>query len=105
MSEGGGGEGEAGILLEADKRFSESMLWKLQRGFFEQRGEEAWSQAIVPHYITSNPFIGAAYAGIVAAFLRDCHDAAGAPGFGPLDPSQPVNIVELGAGPGRFAFF
>ena len=86
-------------VLEQHVRLSESMLWKLQRGFFEQEGPRAWSLGTVPHYITSNPFIAGAYARVVLGWLRDCLKAA------PLaiDPEEPLYIVEVGAGSGRFA--
>jgi tetratricopeptide (TPR) repeat protein len=87
------------VIFEQDQRLSHSMLWELQREFFARQGVEAWRQGTVPHYITSNPFIASAYARVVLGFLRDCQ--AGSP---PLNPGQPVYIIELGAGSGRFAF-
>jgi hypothetical protein len=86
-------------VIERNQRLSRSLLWGLQRRFFEQKGVEAWRQNIVPHYITSNPFIANAYAHLVFGFLRDCQANALLP-----DPNQPLYIVELGAGSGRFAF-
>lgn len=83
------------------------MLWKLQRSFFEQQGIEAWRRATVPHYITSNAFIAGVYAKLISGFLRDCHAVSGASEnqvFPALDRSQPVYVIELGAGSGRFAF-
>jgi tetratricopeptide (TPR) repeat protein len=59
----------------------------------------AWRQGTVPHYITSNPFMANAYARVVLGFLCDCQA-----GPAPLVPDQPLYIVELGAGSGRFAF-
>ena len=82
--------------VETKQRLSHSMLWEWQRTFFERQGIEAWSQGTVPHHITSSPFIADAYARIVAAYLRDCNAQ--------FDRSNPVYIVELGSGPGRFAY-
>lgn len=84
------------IILEEGKRLSESMLWALQRRFFEQAGMLAWADGIVPHYITSNPFIARAYAEVLLGVLRDV-DVSG-------NPAEPLYVVELGAGVGRFAF-
>ena len=79
------------IVLEHEQPLSRSMLWQLQRAFFAQQGIEAWRQGTVPHYVTSNPFIADAYAHVVAAYAQE-------------HPDQPLHIVELGAGSGRFAF-
>ncbi|NET06956.1 MAG: tetratricopeptide repeat protein [Symploca sp. SIO2B6] len=83
--------------LEQNQRLSKSLLWRFQRNFFDRQGVEAWNQGIVPHYITSNPFIANAYAKVIFGFLRDCH----AQGF---NRDQPFYIMELGAGSGRFAY-
>lgn len=83
--------------LEQRQRLSRSILWKLQRNYFDRAGIAAWSTGAVPHHITSSPFIADSYARVVFGFLRDCHPAA-------LDDTQPVNVVELGSGPGRFAY-
>ena len=93
--------------LEQKQRLSQSLLWKLQRNFFNRQGIQAWSTGAVPHHITSSPFIADAYARIAFGFLRDCQRAAGRAGSSssvPLDHTQPVYIVELGSGPGRFAY-
>jgi tetratricopeptide (TPR) repeat protein len=103
-------EGTAGELgafvLERERRLSQSMLWSLQRRFFEQRSVAAWSDGVVPHYITTNPFIADAYATVLFGWLRDCAGRGRAPGDATagLDRDQPMYIVELGAGTGRFAF-
>ena len=51
---------------------------------------------MVPHYITSNPYIAQTYAKIIFGWLRDVADG--------LDTTQPVYIVELGAGSGRLGY-
>ena len=81
--------------LETNERLSGSLLWRLQRNYFERHGIDAWRSGAVPHHITSSPFIADAYARVVMGFLRDCSV---------LDHSQPVHIVELGSGSGRFAY-
>jgi tetratricopeptide (TPR) repeat protein len=99
-------EDSAGVILEERKRLSQSILWKLQRNFFSQKGVDAWRKGTVPHYVTSNPFIAGAYAKVILGFMRDCCAAAGTrqgQASVLLDPGQPLNIVELGSGPGRFA--
>jgi tetratricopeptide (TPR) repeat protein len=88
------------VLLEQGKRLSESLIWRLQRDFFEQQGVEAWRQSTVPHYITSNPTVARTYAEIVFGFLRDRAAISSARCSG----SQPIYLVELGAGSGRLAY-
>lgn len=88
--------------LERRQRFSKSVLWKLQRNYYDRGGVDAWSRDGIPHIITSNPLIAEAYAKVVFGFLRDCHDAARA--AAPIDPGQPFYIVELGSGHGRFGY-
>src|SRR6185369_11831847 len=80
--------------LEENQRLSESLLWRLQRNYFERQGIEAWRSGAVPHHITSSPFIADAYAKVVMGFLRDWK----------LDRRAPIYIVELGSGSGRFAY-
>src|SRR5215207_6053264 len=86
------------VILGDHQRLSESMLWQLQTRYFEHQGVNAWRSGTVPHYITSNPFIARAYAQVVCGYLRDCRAAR------LIDESQPVYMVELGAGSGRFGF-
>ena len=107
-------------ILETKQRLSESILWKLQRNFFEQEGIGAWNTGKVPHYATSNPFIANAYGKVVFGFLRDCAANSQMPLDPPLPPlktplgdrginllldrTQPVYIMELGSGSGRFSY-
>jgi hypothetical protein len=73
---------------------SQSRLWDLQRAYYEERATGAF--AAIPHQVVDNPFVAEAYARVVLGFLRDC-------ARGGLEPSEPLYIVELGAGAGRFA--
>lgn len=99
-------EQQVSSLLEEQQRFSKSRLWQLQRQFFEQQGIQAWRQGTVPHYITSNPHIANAYAQVVLGFLRDGYAISNAQdsGIAAIDPEQPIYILELGSGSGRFAY-
>jgi tetratricopeptide (TPR) repeat protein len=83
-------------ILSNNQRLSESLLWDLQRRFFESSGVNAWRNEIVPQYITSNPHIAHAYVRTIFAYIRDIVET--------LDSTQPVYIVELGAGSGRLAY-
>jgi tetratricopeptide (TPR) repeat protein len=88
------------ILLESGVPLSQSVIWRLQREFYAQRGLRAWSEDMVPQFITNNPFIAEIYAQIVFAFLRD-----GAGSRKDTSGPQPLlRILELGAGPGKFSY-
>lgn len=89
----------ADVLIERGRRLSESLLWPLQRAFYEREGLAAWKPKAVPFYITSNAFTARAYARTVAGLLRDL---AAAPAT-LFDRAAPVYLVELAAGSGQFA--
>ncbi len=88
-------------LVENKRRLSQSLLWRLQRIYYDRRGSTAWSTNEVPWFATSNACLARAYAQVIDAHLRDV--AAGA--FGPelADPG-PVYVIEVGAGHGRLGF-
>ncbi len=73
---------------------SQSPVWDLLRAYYERQASEAFAE--VPHQVVDNPFVAAAYARVVLGFVRDV-------ARGRLDPSEPLYVVELGAGAGRFA--
>ena len=60
-----------GFLLEDRQRFSQSLLWDLQKRYYDEVGAEAWRDGDVPQYVTSSPRIADAYAQIVFAARRD----------------------------------
>ena len=88
-------------VLETDVPLSQSLIWRVQRDFYAQRGLKAWTEDMVPSYITNNPFIAEIYAQIVAGFLSDCMQHTGR---APLSPENPLRILELGAGTGKFSY-
>ncbi len=85
------------IMLAGDQRLSKSILWDIQREFFLNQGIHAWQEDIVPHYISSNPFMARTYSQLVLGYLRDIS-------AGEIDQTQPIYIIELGAGSGRLAY-
>lgn len=82
--------------LEQPKRFSQSLIWQLQRNYFQEVGIDAWRSGEVPHYITSNPVMGKTYAELVLAFLRDLSLKG--------QQHETVYLLELGAGHGRLCY-
>ena len=82
--------------IESKKPFSESLIWQLNRDFYQEKGIRAWSEGIVPHQMTSNSKVGKTYAELIFAVLKDL----GSKG----KDNEVVYILELGAGHGRLAF-
>ncbi len=80
--------------LESPCALSQSLVWKLQRAYFQGAGMVAWQSGRVPSYVTNHPRMAASYAQVVLAHLRV------------LRPSEPrrLYLIELGAGTGRFAY-
>jgi tetratricopeptide (TPR) repeat protein len=92
------GSDNSGVILEAEKPLSQSMLWKLQTDFFANQGPEAWIKGIVPQYITTNPYIANLYAKTVFGY---CRDVALRKDF---DKNTTIYIMELASGVGRFTY-
>jgi hypothetical protein len=83
-------------LIEDKTRLSESIIWDLNKNYYKQQGTKAWSEGVVPHYITSNSTVGKTYAELIFSLLCDL-EAAG-------KTSETVYILELGAGHGRLCY-
>lgn len=90
--------GNSGVILEAKKPLSQSMVWKLQTDFYANQGPSAWSKGIVPQYITTNPYIADCYAKTVFGYLRDLASEQD------FDKNTVIYIMELAAGVGRFTY-
>jgi hypothetical protein len=84
--------------LEENAIFSKSVLWEYQRQYFDAQGIDAWANK-VPYFVTSNAYIGAAYAEIILAYLHDCNNQK------KINAAEPIYIIELGTGSGRFSFY
>jgi hypothetical protein len=95
MTEAGGE-----LVVEEGKRFSESVLFRVSRRFYEAQGTRLWDEGVLPSWMTNNPRMVDAYGQVVLAYVRDASAAAN----GGIDPAQPVYIVELAAGHGAFGF-
>jgi hypothetical protein len=90
-------------VLESNAPLSQSLIWRRQQEFYVQRGLKAWTEDNVPQFITNNPFIAEIYARIVFNFLCECIEL-GRKESQPLSPQNPLRILELGAGPGKFSY-
>jgi hypothetical protein len=85
-------------LLQGPTSLSKSVLWSLQRAYYLSEGVRCWSNNVVPNFVTTNTVIAAAYARVIIGFLRDWFGSTQA------DKSQPLYIVEVGSGHGKFVF-
>mgnify|MGYP002826865013 CR=1 FL=1 len=89
------------IPLEPSTRLSESVVWDIQRRYFEHAGQDAWSKGVVPHYVTTNAYVAKSYARVIAAYVEDLKAMTGEGGG---LPEGPIHVVEMGAGSGRLGF-
>ena len=94
---------EEPVFLEKDVPISRSLIWQWQRDSYAQRSLKSWTEDMVPQFITNNPFIAEFFARIVLGFICDCIDLGGK-NSRPLSAENPLLILELGAGPGKFCF-
>lgn len=88
-------------VLEDFTQCSKSHLWKLMMSYYDRKGPGAWSSCVVPNFITSNSFIGKSYAKVLHGFLAD---ALRPNAKMPVDVNEPLYIIELGVGAGKFSF-
>lgn len=80
-------------------RLSASPLWVAQQEAYREAGPQVWlGEKAIPSYVSNSTVLARSYSQLTAAFLRDA--AAG----GHFDPAQPLVVIELGAGTGRFGY-
>ncbi len=82
--------------IEKSTPFSKSLIWQLNRDYYNKVGIDAWREGIVPHHLTSSSIVGKTYAELVFGFLKDLSYKG--------HRDEKVYILELGAGHGRFSF-
>ncbi|HMI51170.1 MAG TPA: SAM-dependent methyltransferase [Candidatus Saccharimonadales bacterium] len=92
-----------GELLERDVPLSQSLIWHAHSRHYALRGAKSWTEDMIPQFITNNPLIAEIYARLVCAFLDDCRKFAEGTPDRP-SPNNPLRIVELGSGLGKFSF-
>src|SRR5882724_339999 len=95
--------GKDEVILESGARLSDSVVWRLQRDSYVRRGLRAWTEDLVPHFITNNPFFAEIHARIVFGFICDCLDSC-EKDSDPLTPQKRIRVLELGAGTGKFSY-
>jgi len=93
--------------VERGQRLSNSILWRLMREFYDQVGVEAWATGVVPHMVTSGPRLAWSASRVLLGYLRDlcrAQDELPTREAPVLSLGDPLYVVELGSGTGRFAF-
>ncbi|CDJ69655.1 TPR domain-containing protein, putative [Eimeria necatrix] len=86
------------FCVEEDSPLCDSIMWKMLDNYYKQVAIEAWAHDYVPSFVTSNSRLCRSYAKIIINFLQDWFRRPEA------DPTQPVTILEIGGGHGRFTF-
>lgn len=81
-------------LIEKAQLFSQSLIWCLQRQFFKEQSVAAWSNQQVPYFPSNSPYLAKFYADLVFSWAQDNTQSS----------TQPLYLVELGAGAGKLAF-
>ena len=76
-----------------------SVLWDLQAQWHAQQSEKYWTESSVPIFVTSNAYVASSYARLILSFLHDFYSSKASD-----ESSEPVTILELGAGHGRLSF-
>jgi hypothetical protein len=89
------GEQPACIQLGAESRLSQCKLWDIMSDYYASHGINAWLFN-VPNFITSSTYMAEAYAEMVLAFLEDY--------WAHIDRNEPLYIVEMATGAGRFSY-
>lgn len=95
------------VAIEPATPLRDSLLWRLQRTYYEAQGVQAWSSGAVPHFVTTNAFIAKAYAKVILGLLRDTYGVlpvAGAASGSSASSAAPVHVIELGAGHGKLGY-
>ena len=92
--------------VENGRKLSSSLLWELQREFYEEQNVKAWSKSLVPHFVSSNAYLAHCYARLIIAYATDVYKKD--PSFNYNDPPENTlkyfNIIEIGAGHGKFGY-
>lgn len=85
------------LTLEDWTPYEESVLWRIHDAYFARRGAAAWTDGDIPFFATSNYAIARQHARTFLAHVRAREEA------GVLDAREPLHVLEVGSGLGRFA--
>lgn len=82
---------------EARVPVSESSIWDQMRELYTEEGTTLWND--IPHHVTSSPFHARQIARLLYTYINELAAS------GQLDASEPVYMLDIGAGIGRFDVF
>lgn len=85
------------VTLQPPTPFDQSILWRIHDAYFAARGIDAWNQGEVPFYSTSNYATARQHAGFLTDLVMSQIEQ------GRLEDDDPIWVLEVGSGLGRFA--
>jgi len=102
-------QSEDPVVIQELTRLSspKNVLWDLQKNFYKDVGEEAWTQGIVPNFVSSNAFIAKCYAKVIVEFANEWFSKSITMEDGSVcepDLNEPIYILEIGSGSGKLAY-
>ncbi|MCE3236587.1 MAG: hypothetical protein K0Q50_2778 [Vampirovibrio sp.] len=81
------------VVVDHGRPLSQCLLWDIMHNYYSNLGINAW-QAGIPMFITNSVYFSESYAEMILAFVEDYYDR--------LDLNEPLYIVEMATGTGRF---
>ena len=85
------------LTIEDHVAYDKSLLWRIHDAYFAQCGTSAWDSGAIPSFATSNFAIARQHARFVLALVEQLTAA------GNLDAAEPIAVLEIGSGQGKFA--
>jgi tetratricopeptide (TPR) repeat protein len=85
------------LIVEDYRPYDSSSLWRLHDAYFTRTGANAWIRGDVPYLATCSYAMARQHARVLVALVADLADT------GVLGPDEPVQVLEVGSGLGRFA--
>lgn len=85
------------VPLEDFVPYDRSVRWRLHDAYYSTRGPAAWESGEVPSFATSNFAAARQRAGLVVELVSELTRA------GRLGADEPVHVLEVGSGTGKFA--
>ena len=85
-------------MIEEKVPLMDSRIWTYLRDYYKRNNAVFNTNPETPTFISNSSYIASSYANLIIKFVNDWYRTSGA------DPSQPVYVVEVGAGQGRLGY-